>query len=143
MLIREVPLQNVIISDVFWSPRQALVTDVTLPYMEKILRDEVPEANKSHAIGNFRMAAGEASGTFYGLVFQDSDVAKWLEAAAYSLLLKPDEALAARVDDLVALIGHCQQKDGYLNTYFTVRAPGNRWKNLLDCHELYCAGHMM
>ena len=111
--------------------------------MEMILRDEVPGAERSHAIANFRMAAGEETGEFYGMVFQDSDVAKWLEAAAYSLALKPDAALSARVDDVVALIGRCQQPDGYLNTYFTVREPENRWKNLLECHELYCAGHLM
>ena len=119
------------------------MTDVTIPYMEKILRDEVPGAEKSHAISNFRMAAGEETGEFYGMVFQDSDVAKWLEAAAYSLALKPDKELEARVDDVVALIGRCQQPDGYLNTYFTVKEPENRWANLLECHELYCAGHMI
>ncbi len=143
MSIREIPLRRVKITDAFWSPRQALMTDVTIPYMEKILRDEVPEAEKSHAVDNFRMAAGEADGSFYGMVFQDSDVAKWLEAAAYSLALKPDEALSRRVDGMVALVGRCQQPNGYLNTYFTVKEPENKWKNLLECHELYCAGHLM
>ncbi len=143
MRIREVPLSSVRISDAFWSPRQRLMTDVTIPYMERILHDQVPGAEKSHAVSNFRMAAGEEDGAFYGMVFQDSDVAKWLEAAAYSLALKPDDALSGRVDEMVALIGRCQQPDGYLNTYFTVKEPENRWKNLLECHELYCAGHMM
>ena len=143
MSIREIPLNRVRITDAFWSPRQRLMTDVTIPYMEKILRDEVPGAEKSHAISNFRMAAGEETGEFYGMVFQDSDVAKWLEAAAYSLALKPDKELEARVDAVVALIGRCQQPDGYLNTYFTVKEPENRWANLLECHELYCAGHMI
>ena len=143
MSIREIPLQSVKITDAFWSPRQTLMTDVTIPYMEKILRDEVPGAEQSHAIDNFRMAAGEKDGSFYGMVFQDSDVAKWLEAAAYSLALKPDEALSRRVDEMVSLIGRCQQPDGYLNTYFTVKEPENKWQNLLECHELYCAGHLM
>ena len=143
MSIREISLRNVKIADDFWSPRQMLMTDVTIPYMEKILRDEVQGAEKSHAIDNFRMAAGDKSGSFYGMVFQDSDVAKWLEAAAYSLALKPDEALSRRVDEMVTLIGRCQQPDGYLNTYFTVKEPENKWKNLLECHELYCAGHLM
>lgn len=143
MSMREVPFSHVAITDAFWSARQRLMTDVTIPYMEKILRDEVPGAAKSHAISNFRMAASEETGTFYGMVFQDSDVAKWLEAAAYSLALKPDAALESRVDDVVALLGRCQQADGYLNTYFTVREPGKRWTNLLECHELYCAGHLM
>ncbi|UHP14551.1 hypothetical protein LQQ61_00080 (plasmid) [Escherichia coli] len=30
-------------------------------------------------------AAGLQDGEFYGMVFQDSDVAKWLEAVAWSL----------------------------------------------------------
>ena len=143
MSIREIPLNKVRITDAFWSPRQRLMTDVTIPYMEKILRDEVPGAEKSHAISNFRMAAGEETGEFYGMVFQDSDVAKWLEAAAYSLALKPDQELSRRVDAVVSLIGRCQHQDGYLNTYFTVKEPQNRWANLLECHELYCAGHMI
>lgn len=143
MSIRSISLRNVKIIDSFWSPRQRLMTDVTIPYMEKILRDEVPGAARSNAIRNFRVAAGEEAGAYYGMVFQDSDVAKWLEAAAYSLALKPDPALEARVDEVVALIGRCQQPDGYLNTYFTVKEPENRWVNLLECHELYCAGHMI
>lgn len=143
MSIREIPMNKVRIQDAFWSPRQTLMTDVTIPYMEKILRDEIPGAEKSHAISNFRMAAGEETGEFYGMVFQDSDVAKWLEAAAYSLALKWDDALSRRVDEMVALIGRCQQKDGYLNTYFTMKEPENKWKNLLECHELYCAGHLL
>ena len=141
--IREIPLSQVQVSDAFWSSRQKLMTDVTIPYMEKILRDEVEGAEKSNAIRNFRMAAKEESGEFYGMVFQDSDVAKWLEAAAYSLALKEDPALRARISEIVALIGRAQQADGYLNTYFTVQDRIPRWSNLLECHELYCAGHML
>ena len=140
---RSLPMNRVRIQDEFWSARQKLMTDVTIPYMEKILRDEVPGAEKSHAISNFSMAAGEEQGEFYGMVFQDSDVAKWLEAAAYSLYLKPDPALEKRVDEIVALIARAQQADGYLNTYFTVKEPEKRWTNLLECHELYCAGHFL
>ena len=141
--LREVPLSAVRINDAFWSSRQQLMTDVTIPYMEKILRDEVEGAEKSNAIRNFRMAAGEEDGEFYGMVFQDSDVAKWLEACAYSLAIKEDPALRSRVADIVALIGRAQQEDGYLNTYFTVQHRIPRWSNLLECHELYCAGHML
>jgi len=141
--LHPVPLRQVCIEDGFWSPRQKLICEVTIPYMERILRDEVPGAEKSNAIRNFRMAAGEENGEFYGMVFQDSDVAKWLEAAAYSLAVKDDPALRARIDEVVAFIGRAQQADGYLNTFFTVKEPHNRWKNLLECHELYCAGHMI
>ncbi|NUO80058.1 glycoside hydrolase family 127 protein [candidate division KSB1 bacterium] len=76
-------------------------------------------------------------------VFWDSDVAKWLEAAAYSLITHPNAEIEQRVEDLIALIARAQQPDGYLNTHFTVVRPQLRWTNLRDGHELYCAGHLM
>lgn len=131
------------VKDNFWTPIQELVSDTVIPYQEKILNDKVPGAEKSHAIENFRIAAGESKGEFYGTVFQDSDVAKWLEAVAYSLERKPDAKLEARADAVIDLIAKAQQPDGYLNTYFTIKEPEHRWQNLQECHELYCAGHMM
>ena len=59
---REIPLSRVRVSDAFWSSRQKLMTDVTIPYMEKILLDEIEGAEKSNAIRNFRMAAAEEAG---------------------------------------------------------------------------------
>jgi DUF1680 family protein len=76
-------------------------------------------------------------------IFWDSDVAKWIEAAAYSLATHPDTKLAKLVDDTVDLIAAAQQPDGCLNTYFTTVEPDGRWSNLRDCHELYCAGHLI
>lgn len=76
-------------------------------------------------------------------IFWDSDVAKWIEAAAYSLATHPDPKLERLVDGVVKLIANAQQEDGYLNTHFTVVEPGKRWTNLRDNHELYCAGHLM
>jgi len=76
-------------------------------------------------------------------IFWDSDVAKWLEAAAYQLGSVPDPELAAQVDAAVALICAAQQPDGYLNVHFTVVRPDQRWANLRDWHELYCAGHLL
>lgn len=76
-------------------------------------------------------------------IFWDSDVAKWLEAAAYALGTGPDEVLAGQVDEAVALVCRAQQPDGYLNVHFTVVHPERRWANLRDWHELYCAGHLL
>lgn len=77
------------------------------------------------------------------MVFQDSDVAKWLEAVAWSLCQKPDAELEKTADEVIELVAAAQCEDGYLNTYFTVKAPAERWTNLAECHELYCAGHMI
>ena len=70
-------------------------------------------------------------------------MAKWLEAVAYSLVLRPDAELERQADELIALIGRAQQPDGYLDTYFIVKEPEHKWQNLEECHELYCAGHMI
>ena len=140
---REMDLRKIQIEDGFWSHQQKLMTDTVIPYQEKILNDEIPGAEKSHAIANFKIAAGLEDGEFYGMVFQDSDVAKWLEGAAYSLCIKKDPALEQRMDEMIAIIEKAQQPDGYLNTYFTIKEPERKWQNLHECHELYCAGHMM
>ena len=136
------------VNEGFWERYEKLVKDVVLPYQEKALNDQIEGAEKSHCIENFRMAAekiknGKCDGDFYGMVFQDSDVAKWLEGAAYSLAQYPDKELEKRCDEIIELIGEAQQKDGYLNTYFTVKEPEKRWTNLQEAHELYCAGHMI
>ena len=139
----EVRVSQVKIEDAFWSKIQEKVIDQVIPFQEKVLNDEIPGVAKSHAIENFRIAAGLKAGEFYGMVFQDSDVAKWLEGVAYSLSVKPDAALEERADRIIDIIEKAQQPDGYLDTYFIVKEPEHRWQNLHECHELYCAGHMM
>ena len=141
-------LQKFKLEDSFLGEYEKLIKDVVIPYQEKAIKDEIPEAEKSGAVHNFELAAkviegGECEEPFYGMVFQDSDVAKWIEAAAYSIAMTPDPNLEKRVDDLITLIGSAQHADGYLNTYFTVKSPEKRWTNLCEAHELYCAGHMI
>lgn len=142
-IYHEINIKNVRIKDSFWSEIQELIINTVIPYQEKVLNDEIPGVEKSHAIDNFRIAAGEKQGEFFGMVFQDSDVAKWLEASAYSLAVQPDKELEERMDAIIDIIEKAQQPDGYLNTYFTIKEPGHRWQNLQECHELYCTGHMM
>ncbi len=131
------------IQDSFWDEYVNLVREVVVPYQWEALNDRVEGAEKSYAVNNFKIAAGEGEGQFGGMVFQDSDVAKWLEAVGYLLRSKRDPELEAIADDLIATIGKAQQADGYLNTYYTLKEPGKRWTNLTECHELYVAGHMI
>lgn len=123
----EVTVKQVHIKDDFWSEIQNRIINVVIPFQEHVLNDEVEGVAKSHAIENFRIAAGLSTGEFYGMVFQDSDVAKWLEGVAYSLTVKPDAALEKRADDIIDIIEKAQQSDGYLNTYFTIKEPEHRW----------------
>lgn len=134
---------SVKITDQFWRNYIELVKNEVIPYQWKAINDEVPGAERSHAIENFRIAAGEAEGDFYGFVFQDSDVYKWLEAVAYILEDEENPELEKRADAVIDLIGRAQEEDGYLNTYYQIRKPDERWTNLRDDHELYCAGHLI
>ncbi|RUS43825.1 glycoside hydrolase family 127 protein [Cohnella sp. AR92] len=134
---------NVRLIDQFWQPKVRRTVQETIPYQWKALNDEIEGAEPSHAVENFRISAGEQTGTFYGMVFQDSDVAKWVEAAAHSLRHDPNPRLEAVVDAVVDLMGRAQKPDGYLNTYYSVAAPDRRWKDFSFGHELYCAGHLI
>jgi uncharacterized protein len=137
------PLSNVSIQDPFWSDYIDLVKNVVVPYQWEALNDRIADAEQSHAIKNFKIAAGEEQGEFHGMVFQDSDVAKWLEAVGYLLAVQRDPELEKIADGVIETIANAQHEDGYLNTYYTLKEPGNRWTNLAECHELYCAGHMI
>ncbi|WP_433944022.1 glycoside hydrolase family 127 protein [Paenibacillus sp. SN-8-1] len=134
---------TVYLRDEFWSRYLELANDVIIPYQYDVLHDQAVNAEPSGAVRNFEIAAGRVEGEFHGWVFQDSDLAKWLEAVGYSLQIRPNPDLERRADELIDLIAEAQQPDGYLNTYFTIKEPGKRWTNLTDCHELYCAGHMI
>lgn len=127
---------DVEIDDPFWSPRIRTNRDVTIEYQYEQLKE-------SGTLENFRRAAEGLSGGFSGMWFQDSDAYKWLEAASYVLATEADPDLKSRVDEVVELIDAAQEDDGYLNTYFTLVEPGERWTNLHIMHELYCAGHLV
>ncbi len=75
-------------------------------------------------------------------VYWDSDVAKWIEGAAYILSKHYDADLEAKVEETIDDIEKNQDESGYFNVYYLVVEPENRFKNRLD-HELYCAGHLI
>lgn len=138
---RPLDAASVEIRDDFWSVYTDLVRDVVIPYQWEALNDRVEGAVPSRAIRNFRIAAGLEEGTFEGFVFQDSDLYKWLEALAYRLATHPDPDWERIADGMFDLIGAAQEEDGYLQTYFQIKAPDEKWTNLGEAHELYCAGH--
>ena len=145
---REVPVTAYRAGEGLLPAYQKLVREVVIPYQYRVLDDKEEGVEKSHALENLRLAARKNKGEelteeFYGMVFQDSDVAKWLEAAAYTLGQCPDPELEREVDSVIELLGKAQQEDGYLNSYFTVKEPERKWTNLQEAHELYCAGHLM
>ncbi|MCG5217925.1 beta-L-arabinofuranosidase domain-containing protein [Streptosporangium soli] len=97
---------------------------------------------KSGALANFRIAAGEEEGAHRGPVYADSDVHKMLETAAWELQYGPDDTLTAFLSDTASLLERAQQDDGYLDSHYQVAEPGRRYTRLVDSHEHYCAGHL-
>ena len=108
--------------------------------------------NRLHQAGNFHnleLAAGRGTGDYVNdLPFLDSDVYKWLEAVAWAFA---DPALSSALADRLRqqlgeterLLRDAQQPDGYLDSHFQVRFPGERFVQLQWGHELYCAGHLI
>ncbi|NSW54532.1 MAG: glycoside hydrolase family 127 protein [Armatimonadetes bacterium] len=130
-----VSFDKVTVRDPFWAPRMEINRTTTLALEYRQMKD-------TGRIDVFRLDWTEGKEP-RPHQFWDSDVAKWVEAASYSLATHPDPELERLLDETIELIAGAQQPDGYLNTYFTLVEPENRWKNLRDMHELYCAGHLM
>lgn len=121
--------------DAFWAPRLQSVRAQTLPAIYQQMRQD----------GHFTAWREDWHAGMRPIpyVFWESDIAKWLEAASYSLATQPDPQLEVLVDEAIAFLLTLQQPDGYLNLWFTQVEPEQRWTNLRDYHELYCAGHLI
>ena len=125
-----------------WSGRRQVNRDVSVPQAW----DRLHQAGNFH---NLELAAGLTSGAYVSdLPFLDSDVYKWLEAIGWTLA-DPElsESVTAQLHEFLesscALLETAQESDGYLDSHFQVRFPGERFVQLQWGHELYCAGHLI
>ncbi|KAA8816455.1 glycoside hydrolase family 127 protein [Bifidobacterium callitrichos] len=148
---------KVTITSPFWKQRRDQIVESVIPYQWGVMNDEIDTVvpddpagnqlsdNKSHAVANLKVAAGELDDEFHGMVFQDSDVYKWLEEAAYALAYHPDPELKALCDRTVDLIARAQQPDGYLDTPYQIKsgvwAHRERFSLIQQSHEMYVMGH--
>lgn len=134
--LKAVSFTDVQIAEGFWADRMKVNRDVTIRYC-------FDKCEQTGRISNFAKAGGLMEGEFEGIYFNDSDVYKVIEGAAYSLSIHPDPELETYVDGVIDKIAAAQWQDGYLYTHYSVptRQPGKRWTNVRDMHELYCAGH--
>lgn len=130
-----VPFSQVKLTDDFWRPRLETFNRVTLPVC-------LARCEETGRISNFAKAAGLASGEHEGMYYNDSDVYKILEGAAYSLMNVRDPKLESEIDRIVDLIAAAQEEDGYLSTYFTLKEPERKWTDM-ERHEMYNGGHLI
>lgn len=140
--LKAVPFTAVRVDDSFWRPRIETNRTVTIP-------TNFEKSEETGRISNFARAGGLEEGPHQGLHYDDSDVFKIIEGAAYSLSQTPDPKLEAYLDDLIAKIAAAQEEDGYLYTIRTLeavatskRAGQERWSYLVHSHELYNVGHL-
>ena len=126
--------RNVTLRQGFWKQMEELNSKVTV----NAVYDRFYETGRIDAF-KFDWKEGEPNQPHF---FWDSDVAKWMEGAAYILSREDRPDLEEKIESLIDLIEKNQCEDGYFNIYFTVVKPEARW-SCRDWHELYCAGHLM
>lgn len=144
------PATEVKFRDAFWAPRLETNRTATIP-------SSFAKCEETGRRENFRVAAGLSNERWRGNYgFDDSDLYKVIEGAAYSLMTHPDPQLDAYLDEVIAEIAAAQQPDGYLYTLWSapadqkprqyermhVRVREQPWDNLQHDHELYNLGHM-
>ncbi|MDR0871718.1 MAG: glycoside hydrolase family 127 protein, partial [Planctomycetaceae bacterium] len=149
--VKPVPFTNVKIDDSFWSPRQKINHEHSIPFAFE-------QCEKTGRLENFKLVAGKAKPGYKYIqpIFNDTDIYKGIEAASYDLAVNPDPKMEAYLDTLIVAVAEAQQPDGYLYTALTCGQdvkndfgaktsdgkPTGRWEDLQMSHELYCAGHL-
>ena len=133
--LQQIPFSQVDITGGFWQQKQTLNRNVTI----HAVHDRFTDTGRFRA---FKFDWTPGSDIPKPHFFWDSDIAKWMESAAYILAKTPDAALQQTVEQVIDDIEAHQDKSGYFNIYHTVVEPENRFR-IRDHHELYCLGHLI
>lgn len=131
--MENIRFSDVTINDGFWKTRQDINRQATL----RAVYERFRETGRFEAL-RCGWKEGDPNPPH---VYWDSDVAKWMEGAAYILHTQPDEKIAAILEDAIDCILQHQDENGYFNSHFLVMEQGERFRHR-NCHELYCAGHL-
>lgn len=110
---RQIDLKNIRIMDSLFGSYVKQVSEKIIPYQWKILNDQLEGADKTYCIENFRIAAGELEGTRKGVIFQDTDLYKWLESVAYTIAGGKGGQLELLADEVIELIGRTQEPNTF------------------------------
>lgn len=138
-----VSFSDVKITGPFWTERLDCVLTRTIPsqHVQLAANGLLDSLKLPQPVPPLRIPRNKHN--FTTQIFWDSDVGKWIEAAAYALSHRGDPALEAQIEAIIDDLERAQAPDGYLNCWYLEREPENRWSNLRDNHELYNAGHML
>ena len=134
--LKSVPVSAVRMGEGFWAPRLRVNVERSLPTLLQLLEEH-------GVVDNFRRLTGRKQVPRRGPLYTDSDLYKWIEAAAFVLQSEDRPQLRAQIDALVDDIVAAQEPSGYLNTYYVEDRARLRWTEMQRGHELYCLGHML
>ena len=142
--IKGIPFNTVSLNDGFWLPKIEINRTITIP-------SSFQKCEETGRVENFILASGAKKGKFLTVYpFDDTDIYKTIEGAAFSMTVHPDKALDRYVDSLIAIVAAAQEPDGYLYTARTIDpahphdwSGSERWvKESELSHELYNSGHL-
>lgn len=133
--MKKINFSDIKINDGFWKIKQDMLRETTLWAVYNRFR----ETKRFEA---FSCTWKDGISDYYPHIFWDSDVAKWIEGAAYLLKEKRDEKIEAIIDEVVCQIEKNSDENGYFNSHYLVTEQDKRFTDR-NCHELYCAGHLM
>ena len=142
--IQGIPFNTVSLNDGFWLPKIETNRTITIP-------SSFQKCEETGRVENFILASGAKKGKFLTVYpFDDTDIYKTIEGAAFSMTVHPDKALDRYVDSLIAIVAAAQEPDGYLYTARTIDpahphdwSGSERWvKESELSHELYNSGHL-
>lgn len=134
--LHDVPVRAVRIREGFWAARRRVNAERSIPTMLELL-----EANG--VIDNFRRLTGKKNVPRTGPLYTDSDIYKWIEAAAWVLHTDDRPDLRAKIEEAIDEIVAAQEPSGYLNTYYVDERKNLRFQEMDRGHELYCLGHLL
>jgi len=134
---------EVSIEGAFWRERLETVLTRTIPSQHRQLEEHGILESLTIPQPPPPLRIQRNSHDFTTQIFWDSDVGKWIEAASYALRHRRDTKVEGQIDAITEDLAKAQLSDGYLNCWYIGREVENRWTNLRDNHELYCAGHML
>lgn len=140
----------------FWNARaQALVTTWIPHCIAKLSQPGLPEGGIENFIEAGNKNAGRPFQPHFGAPWSNAYTLNTLEAVCYALMLDPrgdarmitaQAALRETLEKWVPMILAAQEKDGYLQTRFTLGNKGEkdpqRWTHRGD-HEGYVAGYFI
>lgn len=131
-----VNFSNVNITGGFWYEKQKMNENITI----NAVYDRFYDTGRVEAFA-CKWKEGDES-VVRPHFFWDSDVAKWIEGAAYIMQKQSRPELEEKIEHIIDMIEENQWDDGYINSYFTVVKEETRFTNR-DRHELYCCGHLI